>query len=350
VSEELPEPPDDSVVGTPPRRPGSVRRTASINMVWPGADLNGGAGAYGVGGPGMQLRGRSRDLLTPQEGDPVVLAEGEMVIGVGDMRTITSVEVSPERPGAERLVGAQGGSRLRTAIDEALPGEREAATPLHFLLDDVAGASLIAGFAWSQAIPPEDRKPIERPADAPTGNFRRKGRIICSGLRPGGYNEQRIEMGDWSCHFVRLAGDLSGDDPWAWHDIEAPGLPTMRRRRRVDVWREGGAIQVDAHFRDSFWRYDMVEMALHEYTVQATVDAASRVLEAIDTQVRVLPFPECPWAAPHATDLVGLQVDSFRTSVQDTLTELHCCTHLNDMLRCLAEVASLAEALDPTLV
>ena len=40
-----------------------------------------------------------------------------------------------------------------------------------------------------------------------------------------------------------------------------------------------------------------------------------------------------------------MPVDGFRTSVQETLTELQCCTHLNDMLRCLAEVPALAAAL-----
>ena len=36
---------------------------------------------------------------------------------------------------------------------------------------------------------------------------------------------------------------------------------------------------------------------------------------------------------------------SFRSTVQRTLTELHACTHLNDMLRSLAEVPALVKAL-----
>ena len=60
---------------------------------------------------------------------------------------------------------------------------------------------------------------------------------------------------------------------------------------------------------------------------------------------RVLPFPECPWAAHHTSQLVGHPVRTFRTDVQETLTEMECCTHLNDMLRCLAEVPALAAAL-----
>ncbi|MET0894554.1 MAG: hypothetical protein ABWY80_01755, partial [Acidimicrobiia bacterium] len=129
AADETPARPAESIVGTPARRPGSVRRTASITTVWPnGTDAN------------LQLVGRCRDLHTRADGAAVVLAEASMIVDVGPMHTITGISVSPDRPGVERLVGAPTGSRLRTAIDEAAPGEREAATPLHFLLDDLAGA------------------------------------------------------------------------------------------------------------------------------------------------------------------------------------------------------------------
>lgn len=329
--EPLPEPPDDSIVGTPDRRPGSVRRTAHINMTWPDGQ-----------GTAMELRGRSRDLLTPADGATRVLDEARMVVRVGQARTVESIEVTPHRDGIEGLVGAQGGSRFRTAIDDAIPGEREAATPLHFLLDDIAGSSLIGGFSWSQAQQPlyGPLPPLKEPM--PTRDPKRANRIICSGLRPNGYSDTRKEFGDFGGHYLRLPGDLSSPDPLAWHELDPPAVPCMRRRRRVDIWQEGDAIEVDAHFRDSMWRWDGVELALHEYTLQVTVDAGSGTVRAIAAQPRVLPFPECPWAAPHVGTLVGMQVLGFRTSVQDTLTELRACTHLNDMLRCLAEVSALA--------
>jgi hypothetical protein len=175
----------------------------------------------------------------------------------------------------------------------------------------------------------------------------RKGRIICSGLRPGGYH-QIEHKGAGVAHFLRPAGDLSSDDPWAWHELEGPppsGNAMMRRRRRVDVWRETDTIEVDAHFRDSMWRYDGAELALHEYDLRIAIDAATHTVKDVLATPHVLPFPECPWAAPHATKVIGLPIDTFRTSVQHTLQELNCCTHLNDMLRCLAEVAALSEAI-----
>jgi len=331
-----PEPPDDSVVGTPARRPGSVRRTAAINMVWPG----------GYGTP-LQLRGRSRDLLTTRDGEPVVLAEAGMNVGVGEARTVTAIEAWPAPASVEGLIGARGGGGFRSAIDEALPGERQAATPLYFLLDDIAGASLIAGFAWSRSRPEARMGPPPGPPTAEAAQVgMRKGRLICSGLRPGGYHQISREQGNQNSHFVRLAGDLTSPDEWAWHDIEPAPEVCMRRRRRVDVWPNEDLLQVDAHFRDSLWEVDGTELSLHEYTLVATVDRVTRRIESLEATPRVLPFPECPGAAPHASQLVGMTVDSFRTSVQETLRELEACTHLNDMLRCLGEVHALAQIVE----
>jgi hypothetical protein len=248
----------------------------------------------------------------------------------------------PERPGIEGLVGTQGGSYLRIAIDDVLPGERESGTPLHLLLDDVAGTSLIAGFAWSRWR--ADIRRLMSREGAPNNEFAtRKGRIICSGLRPDGWAQTAPARGDPEPHSIRPAGDISTpDDPWGWHEMPERPPVCMRRHRRIDVRPQGDALIVDAFFRDSCWEPDGSEMALHEYTVDAVVDASALTLRAVEAKPRVLPFPECRWAAPHVDLLIGMHVAGFRSSVQETLTELQCCTHLNDMLRCLAEVPPLA--------
>ena len=328
----LPENLDDSQTGTPARRPGSVRRTSSIDMVWPD----------GFGSP-LHLVGRARDLVTTEAGEAIVVGEAEMRAAVGDERRVTSIETVPERPGIEGLVGTQGGSYLRTAIDHALPGEREAATPLYLLLDDIAGTSLIAGYAWMRHRPPDLPRP-ERPIEVGV----RKGRIICSGLRPGGTAQAMFTTGGESGHAVRRAGALVADgDAHAWHDFPERPLVCMRRHRRVDVGIDGDELAVDSFFRDSCWEPDGTEMALHEYSVSARIDRATLALNAVEAFPRVLPFPECQWAPEHVTLLVGRPVQTFRTDVQTTLMELQCCTHLNDMLRCLAEVPALSAAIDP---
>jgi hypothetical protein len=325
---------DDSQAGTPTRLPGSARRTTSIDMVWPD----------GLGSP-LHLVGRARDLLTPESGAPVVLAEAEMQATIGEERRVESIETVPARPGIQGLVGRQGGSYLRSAVDEVLPGEREAATPLYLLLDDIAGTSLIAGFVWTRQ--PEHREAMRRRPPRPTEFGVRKGRVICSGLRPGGTAQLAITTGTDPGHSLRRAGALvTDDDSWAWHEFPARPEVVMRRHRRVDVSRHGSELVVDAFFRDSSWEPDGTEMALHEYTVAARVDAASGMLTAVAARPHVLPFRECQWAPPHVDLLVGRPVETFRTSVQSTLTDIQSCTHLNDMLRSLAEVPALAAALE----
>jgi hypothetical protein len=157
-----------------------------------------------------------------------------------------------------------------------------------------------------------------------------------------------ITTGTDAGHSLRRAGALvTDDDAWAWHEFPARPEVVMRRHRRVDVSRDGSELVVDAFFRDSSWEPDGTEMALHEYTVTARVDEAAGALTAVSARPHVLPFRECQWAPPHVDLLLGRQVDTFRTSVQATLTEIQSCTHLNDMLRCLAEVPALAASLAP---
>jgi hypothetical protein len=182
--------------------------------------------------------------------------------------------------------------------------------------------------------------------ERPTEFGVRKGRIICSGLRPGGTAQLAISDGLQDVHAVRQAGALTtGDDLLAWHEFPERPVVCMRRHRRVDVIPDGDALVVDAFFRDSSWEPDGTELALHEYSVSARVDADSLTLADVSARPHVLPFPECQWAPEHVTLLVGRPVESFRTDVQTTLAELQACTHLNDMLRCLAEVPALARAI-----
>jgi hypothetical protein len=301
-------------------------------MVWPD----------GIG-TSLHLLGRARDLVTTRTGGAVVVDEAAMHAVVDMERRIESIEATPPRPGIEGLVGAQGGTYLRSAIDAALPGEREAATPLHMLLDDIAGTSLIAGFVWTRHLDPEEF--AARRQQGPSGFGQRKGKIICSGLRPGGSAQQAFAGETESVHAIRTAGALvTDDDELAWHEFPERPVVSMRRHRRVDVTPGDDVLEIDSFFRDSYWEPDGTEMALHEYNVVATVDPADLTLRSVVATPRVLPFPECQWAPEHAALLVGRPVQSFRTDVQTTLTELQACTHLNDMLRCLTEVPALAAA------
>ena len=59
---------------------------------------------------------------------------------------------------------------------------------------------------------------------------------------------------------------------------------------------------------------------------------------------RVLPWFECPEAAASAGRLAGRSLDSLRAGVRAEFLGATTCTHLNDMLRALADVEILARA------
>src|SRR5580692_4270894 len=137
--------PNDPVATPPVRRPGSVRRTSTMLMSWPG----------GLG-TALHLNGRARDLLTPFVGEPEVLAAATLDAVTGQTHDIQTIEAHPGVKGLEKLVGRRARGNLRKAIAEELPEEVDAGTPLYLLLDDLAGAALISGFAffvWADEIP-----------------------------------------------------------------------------------------------------------------------------------------------------------------------------------------------------
>ena len=87
-------------------------------------------------------------------------------------------------------------------------------------------------------------------------------------------------------------------------------------------------------------------MALHEYNVAATVDAdRSHVALGQGHAARAARSRSASGHPSTRRSSIGRPVQSFRTDVQTTLTELQACTHLNDMLRCLTEVPALAAAI-----
>jgi hypothetical protein len=84
--------------------------------------------------------------------------------------------------------------------------------------------------------------------------------------------------------------------------------------------------------------------------VLATVDVAtSTVVEATATP-RVLPWFECPEAAASAGRLAGRTLKSLRAGVRAEFLGASTCTHLNDMLRALADVAVIGAGLGTRVV
>jgi hypothetical protein len=335
----LPPAPLNPVPTPPARRAGSVRRTSTVLMSW-----RNGLGGLGGSVADLQLEGRARDLLTSSEGEARVLAEASLTVQTGRQRDITEIVAEPAPPGLQRLVGCRAGGNLRKAIASEMPEEVDAGTPLHLLLDDLAGATLIAGFAWfrwADHVPEFRARLANAPGPKMVG--------ICSGFREGSSALNADGTLKGISENVADAPPLADPaDPISWHELGDHPDMAMRRARRIDVWVEDGKLEVDSMFRDSCWEPDGREIIVHEYRVLAQADAATGVLRSVLADPRVLPYPECPVAAGNAGRMNGTALRSLRAEVIERLRSSDCCTHLNDGLRALAEVPVLALALpDP---
>jgi hypothetical protein len=254
-------------------------------------------------------------------------------------RTIAAIEATPARPALSRLVGERGGGGLRKALENVVPEERRDSTPLYLILDDLAGVSLVAGWAWSQWDPDwmENTRAAMKGVDLEKAFKDRAG--ICSGFAPGSAALQpESERG----HGTPTIDLRDPNDPEGWHAFPAVNGVSMRRARRIDVWLDD-AIIVDSAFQDSASTPNGGRSVVHEYRLKLTADPDSLRVLSVEAEPRVLPFVECTTAPANLQRLVGTPLIELRHKVLAELRGVAGCTHLNDAMRALAEVPSLAD-------
>jgi hypothetical protein len=311
-----------------------VRRTTSIESRWPDGF-----------GQDVEMTGTARDILTPADGGhPIVLATGAVTLTVSPMRKILAISTEPRHPREQELVGVRAGGASREALASVMGDVR--GQPLFQLLDDFAGASLVAGWVWSQWNPEWLREMRARAPMAGQEGFKGPALNVCTGFAEG------------SSALDAFAGEAVGgqqrtevlalenpDDPEGWHRMIVPAEPQFRRARRIDVWRDGDTIRIDAGFQDSGNTPDGPRAAIHEYRVHAVLDAATMIVRSLQALPLILPFAECPGATINASRMINQPVGEFRQRVIDQLAGPAGCTHLNDVLRALADVPELAAAL-----
>ena len=317
----------DPVAGTPARRPGSIRRTATTDLIRP-------QGANGD----LVLQARGRDLLTTHDDRAVVVAEASVTARIDFMndRVVREISTSPAIAGVERLVGVRTSLGFRRVVNQIAADEEESASLLYLLLDDVPVATLISGYAVTYAglrPMPDGRNHLTHPD-------------LCAGWRTGGTILTEISRSGVS-PVVTGPPALSlhrPGDPLAWHDT--PLLPpnAMRRHRRLDLT-SGDPLEVDVLFRDSHMSFGGAETIIHEYTVRASVEPTSLRIRDIEAVPHALPFLECPAAADSAPRLAQSAVTGLREKVMQEFLGPTTCTHLNDTLRSLEDVSGLARTL-----
>jgi hypothetical protein len=293
-------------------------------------------------GTTTQIRGRARDLLTATDGSaPVVLADDIIDATASPDRTILAIRSHPERPQLPELVGARGGSRLRAALASVVPDERRNGTPLYLLLDDLAGATLIGGFAFTQ-WPDEWPEQWQRQRERAFKGRRMEG--VCIGFRPGSTALTPDGEPRPVDNTRKVAPLVDPADPIGWHEFsDRPGV-AMRRARRIDTWLDGD-VYVDAMFQDTATVPSGGRVAVHEYQVHVRAAPDTFELLSIQALPRVLPFDECPSAVTKIEQMVRTPLGDLRDAVLAHLKTTEGCTHLNDELRALAEVPALVAQL-----
>jgi hypothetical protein len=333
VVEALPTGPHDPLLSTPPRRPGSVRRTTTIDQ------------RRGARGVPEQVIARGRDLLTRLDGTAVVLDEAgfdaTVEAGMGSHALILTMGSDPPEPVLEALVGASAGKGLRGRIDELLPEHRAGARVLHQLLDDLPMAGLISSYGSSR----------EKPEFKLPGGTADRMTDLCAGwIHDGTMLTALDETGLFPIpRGMPITALLEPEeDPLGWHELPPRPPRTIRRRRRLDLApgpTPDAPLELDVHFRDSELDADGVEHALHEYTLTVTIEPGTLVVLSCEPRARVLPWPECPGSLASAARIVGDPVAILRSKVAVKLTGVSTCTHLNDTLRSMSSVTALAAGL-----
>ncbi len=322
--------PANPLPAVPPLEPGTLRRTMHVDVgprgAWRGAlVITGGARDLRVG------EGAGSDLATE------VLAEAEVEAFFDEQRRLVSLACNPAAAWAEGLLGVRAGGGFRRALAQRTP-PAAAGSLLRQVLDDLPAAALISGYAWIRLA----RKAGHDPATLVPADTLVPMIDLCSGWRTGGVAAGSVTGGRGvPVQDCPAATDLVGDDPLAWHAIAPLGEGWMRRRRLLDVRASASGFEIWAMFRDTVGEADGEELVLHEYAV--TVTGVGDRITAVSAEPRVLPFPECPGAAPAVSALAGQRLAQLPGAVPDLLTGISSCTHLNDLLRSLGGADGLVD-------
>jgi hypothetical protein len=312
----------------PARRPGSIRRTSHVDSTRFDAD---GSTAL------VRVDGAARDLLTTDAGAEI-RDEGSLTLAIGANGLIEQVANQPADPSCAALIGKRIGFGFRSGVKELLA--EISGTPLGLLVDDLSGAPAPAGYGMIR-----ERTLLGLAISPPPEAARRGPRAdVCAGWRASGVAYRNVMAGVALPFDVEppVAPDLRSDDPLGWHAMAPLGARQSRRIRRLDVWREGERLLVDAMFRDSTADPDLTPRVVHEYTLTAALDPATLQVLQIQAVPRALPFPtDCPFAADSAQLVVGQPVTGLRDAVRTLSAGPVSCTHLNDALRSLEDVGVL---------
>lgn len=319
----------------PPRRPGSIRRTTSIDLHWPdGRDKP------------AHFDARVRDAITLEDGSFQEIDAHAIKGRSGLSREISIISAIPDDGFAPALEGLRAGGQLRAKLRELFTTPEQQACGLYLLLDDLAGATLVSSWSWfawhgySEALGNTIR-------GANIGGQNGSMRGVCIGLAEG---SSALDAHDFpkleEQYYAVVPSLVRSDDPASWHALPTLAGPAMRRARWIDVHRHDAELIAEAGFQDSALRPDGARLAVHEYRVSAAAEAHSGRILDITATPYVLPHEDCPAAVLNLGRLKGESLNTLRVTVPEMLARTEGCTHLNDVVRALAGVQHMAKLLE----
>lgn len=297
----------------------------------------------GLLGP-LVLVGQGRDLATGIDGDAYLVDAAATAVTIDFVggRTITDLRADPSVDGLEQLAGRPAAAGFRRSLAEAAPSLVGSGSLVHLLLDETTPATHISGSVLAREGLVRLDTP-ERIATLPVD--------ICSGWRAGGAMLAEIEktgvpLLGWGPPAPAVTVD---DDPLAWHPLDDLAPTSMRRSRLIDLWRGVGPdgrsatapLRVDMRYRDTFVEHDGTETVVHEYATSVKIDLGTWTVIEASADAGPLPAPECPAALDSVSRIVGRRIDGLREMVREEMSGPTTCTHLNDVIRSLADVPAL---------
>ncbi len=311
-------------VAYPPRVPHSVRRVMHLDFEWLEA-MN------------VHVRGAAHDEVV--DADLAVQWYDESSIELRtDDGVITTVRPDPPAFAPDAFAGLHPRSGFGRRAREVFPAD---GSTLALLLDDIPGSTVASGYVLAQ------RREIELSGPTPADDVPRpaaRQSDVCSGWRADGTMMLTISAGGPLQLPPAPSVGLRPEHDGGWPVVDIP-RGGARRLRRIDVVPDpdGTVWHVDAWFRDAFRPPEGDTVGIHEYTLDAVVDARDHRILALTATPHVLPWDECPAAADSVVKLIGQSVDELRTTTTRFLTGIESCTHLSSELRALADLPTMVE-------
>lgn len=296
----------------------------------------------------IHIDGSARDLWTGGNDRAAHVVDQQRItfILTPDKR-IADATADRHQSALASFAGLRPGGQLRKAATAHLPGEVAGGTLFYRLIDELGGASFMAGSAWFSWLPGGFEE-YEAATGAPT-QLHRSVEGVCITFQPG---SAAMTADGRTNHVISSHPDaplpFRNDDPAAWHDFADVAGANHWRIRYTDIWLENGKIRVRAGFQDSSALRDRTDRRLlfHEYLIDATVDPDGLILKDIAVQPGSLPFSTCLAAPATAAALTGRPIGAFGELAPALLAGTAGCTHLNEMLRSLRDVPAMAAILN----